>query len=117
MADALDELAEFEEFKDQVLPAIRKDLAAGLTESQILEKYKALAAAAVVTITTKIDQPAVALAAAKDILDRTRGKAKESKDVTHRFSQMPEKEIDAILASELGALELLEAGDEPEEQN
>lgn len=108
-ARSLDELAEFEDFTANILPAIRKDLKAGMSETQILEKYKALAAASIATLTTRIDEPAVALAAARDILDRTQGKAVERRQVEHRLGKLPDEQLDALLLTEM-------ADDEADEQ-
>jgi glucuronate isomerase len=117
MCRTLDNLAEFEEFAEKILPAIRRDLTSGMTETQILEKYKALAAASVATLTTKLDTPAVALAAARDILDRTGGKAVERRQVEHRLGKLPEKELDAVIYTELEKLGAITDAEEDSEES
>lgn len=101
----LDELSAFEEFRHELLPALQKDLRSGLTEKQIIEKYKAIAAARLVTHMASQADLGISLTATRDLLDRTLGKATERKDVTHRLSNLPEKEIDALLLTELEELE------------
>jgi len=109
-AEALDALAEFEEFRDTILPAIRKDLAAGLDAEHIMQKYQALAAARMVTTLATEQDSSKAMAAAKDVLDRTIGKAKERSEVTHKLQNIPEEQLDSILLSELDNLE--DSGDD-----
>jgi capsular polysaccharide biosynthesis protein len=102
----LDELAIHDEMMAGVLESVRRELRAGATPEQILEKHSALAAARIVTIAATDADSSRALSAAKDILDRSRGKAKETKDVTHRLAKVDERQIDAILLSELDILEI-----------
>jgi hypothetical protein len=95
----IDDLAKFEEFREAILPALRVDLRSGLDAKAILTKYKAVAAARLVsTIATERDS-GKATSAAKEILDRTDGKAKETKDITHRMADMSDEQIDAVIAS------------------
>lgn len=105
MAHRLDDLAEFEEFRETMLPAIRKDLQAGMTAAQIRKKYTAYVQAAMVTTALVDPNSAARLAAGKDILDRDEGKAKENKEVTHRFSHLSDAQLRAILNSEEAELE------------
>lgn len=99
MTSLINELTDFEDFRTQILPAIRRDLKAGLSPKELREKYAALVQAR--TITTAItSDDGRAMAAAKDILDRQEGKATEKKEITHRYAEMKDQELDAILASE-----------------
>ena len=100
-AEGMDLIADFEEFCAYLSPSIRRDLVKGMTEKQILEKYRPVAAARLASIAGTGKKEGVALAAAKDLLDRTAGKAVERKDVTHRLGQLPERELDALLLSEM----------------
>lgn len=101
MADGMDLISDFEEFCAHLSPSIRRDLCKGMTEKQILEKYKPVAAARLASIAGTSSRDGVALAAAKDVLDRTSGKAVERKDVTHRMGSLPERELDSLIMSEL----------------
>lgn len=101
MAQAIDDLAEFEEFKQSLLPALRADLRKGTPAKEILEKVKGLAAARLGTIVaTEIDS-SKALAAIKDLLDRTEGRAVERSVTTHKFEKLKDAELDALLESRL----------------
>lgn len=97
----LDDLAEFNQYREEILPVLRQALKAGTDAETIYKKFQAYAAARMVSIAaTEIDS-AKALSAIKDILDRTQGKAKERQEVTHRLSSLPEEQLDAILLSKL----------------
>ena len=112
MAVTLDELSRFEEFKENILPAIRQDLATGMSAKDIRAKYAAIVQAGVVTTALIDSNPAARLTAAKDILDRDEGKAKETKDIRHRFNELPDEQLDAILISELQDSEIVSSDDE-----
>lgn len=102
----IDDLVMYDDLLQGVLSSVKKDLAAGLTGVEIMAKYAAIAAARTVSIAATEADSARALAGAKDILDRVYGKAKETKDVTHRLDKVEEKQLDAILLTELEALEI-----------
>lgn len=108
----VDNLTAFQNFADTVLPALRADLAAGMTAPQILEKYQAVAAARLVTQLAQADSPAAALAAANSVLDRVQGKAVERKAITHRLDQVDEREVDALLRTKMKSAGLLDDGEE-----
>lgn len=108
----IDDLMIHDDLMVGVLGAVKKDLAAGLTGVQIMEKYSSLAAARIVSIAATEADSGKALSAAKDLMDRVHGKAREIKDVTHRLAQVDEKQIDAILISEIDSLEIDEASDD-----
>src|SRR5690242_8059724 len=99
MARALDDLAEFQEYQT-ILKQIRKDLKKGMKEAELAKKYAPLAQARIISDMLTSENPQAALAAARDLLDRVNGKAKESQEVTHRLEKLSEKELDALLQSE-----------------
>ncbi len=102
-ARSMDALAQYEAYREAIGDKIQKDIANGLTPEEIYKKYASLAAARVVTIATSpTTDSSTALAAAKDIADRTQGKAKERSEVTHKMQNMPEDQIDALIMSKLG---------------
>lgn len=105
MIRSMDDLTEFEEFREAVLPALRKDLAAGMSAEEIQKKYAAYAAARTVSIATTSQDDQKALAAARDIQDRALGKAVERKKITHEMENAPEEELDAYLLSKLDDME------------
>ncbi len=100
-------LADFEDYQT-ILATIRKDIKAGMTQKQLAQKYAPLAQARVISEMLTTDNPTAALAAAKDLLDRVEGKATEKKEVTHRFKEMSDKELNAILESEEADLKDME---------
>lgn len=93
------DLAQFEDYQT-ILKSIRQDLKNGLTEKQLQLKYAPLAQARIISEMLTNEDGAKALAAARDLLDRTNGKATEKKEVSHRFADMSDKELDAVLKSE-----------------
>ncbi len=112
MARGLDDLALYEEMMGGVLAPVRKDLQDGMESEALLEKYAKFAAARVVTIATTDLDSGRALAAAKDILDRSKGKAVERKQIAHKFERLDERQVDAILLSELEELTVEDDGQE-----
>lgn len=107
MARKLDEREAYERFKEEVLPAIQKDLQKGFTAEELVQKYHALAMARNITIAINPkSQDSVALAASKDILDRALGKAKERSEVTHRMQDVPEEQLNAALLTKMKALNM-----------
>lgn len=105
MTRNLDDLAEYDAIAGKLLPELRKLLATGYSAQEIYQRYSPFAAArAVMTVVSDPDS-SKALAASKDILDRALGKARERSEVTHRFAQMRDEQLDALILSELGALD------------
>lgn len=108
MIGHIDELNAFEEFKESVLPQLRADLRKGLSAEQIYKKYQHLAAARNVTIALTEADSSKALAAVRDILDRSQGKAKERQEVTHKLEKLPEDQLDALILSKAKEMGLSE---------
>jgi hypothetical protein len=96
----IDDLIAFEEFQEEILPALRMALKEGKSAEEIYKMATAAAAARVVTIAVKEQDSSKALAAAKEILDRDGGKAVERKEVKHKYSELKDDELDALLLSE-----------------
>lgn len=97
-----DDISDFEQFREEILPALRADLKAGLDAESIYRKYQAYAAARGVTIAMTSNDEGKALTAIKDVLDRVGGKATEKREVEHRFNQLSDQELDAVVLTELG---------------
>lgn len=102
MASLIDQKREFEKFQAEVLPALRKDLASGMTDEQLREKYMAYVQAA--QLTTALTDPRAG-AERKDIIDRQRGKATERKEVTHKLSALSDEELQALVMTEMEEIE------------
>lgn len=105
MTDALDELAAYEQYRTEILPELREALSRGATAEEISAKYAAVAAARVASIAAKEADSGKALAAAKDLLDRVQGKAKERTEVKHKFENLKDEQLDSLLLSQLGELD------------
>lgn len=101
ITNLIDQLTQFEDFQEDILPALRKAIKDKKTAKEILAMGEALAAARLVTIAVTEVDSGKASSASKDILDRTQGKATERKEVKHTFENMSDDELNAILQSEL----------------
>lgn len=108
MVEALDNLSQFEEFQEQILPKLREALAQGATAQDIYKLASAAAAARAVTIAVR-GEDGQALAAIKEVLDRSVGKPTEKREVKHELANLPDDQLDALLDSKL--LEADEAED------
>ena len=97
----VEEVRAFEEFRTQVAPQLRADLQSGMSAKELYSKYEALAAARGLTIAMTDRNPAIALKAIQDILDRGQGKAAQEVRHKHKFQDLPEEQLDAILLSKL----------------
>lgn len=109
MVRSLDDLAALEEFREQILPALRKDLSEGKTEEEILSKYKAIAAAKLVSLLNSREGDSIALSSAKEILNRTLGMPVAKTESIHKLGRLPDEELDAMLLTKLN--------DQKEEKN
>ncbi len=99
MADALDELAQFEKFKSEIAPKIRGLVQKGASAQEIMEFAQSYAAARMVSEIFNSDS-AKAMTAAKDVIDRAVGKAKERKEHTHKYDGLSDEELTALVNSE-----------------
>jgi hypothetical protein len=102
-ARALDDLSEFEEFREMFLPAIRQALLEGKSAEQILAKFKPVVAARLVQLGVAGGESA-ALGAIKELMDRTDGKAVQKQEHTHKLARLSEQELDAVLENKLKKL-------------
>jgi hypothetical protein len=103
MVRNLDALARYEEFRETIAPALQKDLAAGLSAEAIVKKYQAIIAARMVTAALLEPDHARAATVGDKVLDRALGKAVQKQEIEGRFSNMSDEELQATLASALGA--------------
>lgn len=108
MARAIDEMAFYEQFKADLLPAIQKAMLEGKQAHEITAMAQAYAAARIASIVALEPDSAKALAAAKDILDRTQGRAIERKELHHKLDKLREEEVDALLISSLSEVDITE---------
>jgi hypothetical protein len=99
------DLAEFEEFRETMLKAIRKDIRTGMKAKALREKYAAILQGKLITDALTSEDVKTTAVIAKDVIDRVEGKATEKKEVTHKFKDLKDEELDAILKSEIEDLE------------
>jgi hypothetical protein len=97
VARVIDELAEFDEFKATVLPKLRQMIKGNAPSKEILEAGRALVAARLATIAATEPDAKTALAAAKELLDRTDGKVTERREVEHKMAKLKDDELDALV--------------------
>lgn len=102
----LDKLAAFEEFQANLAPKLQRMILDGSSSEDILEETAAYAAARIATIAMTEQDSSKALAAAKDIIDRAKGKAVERVAIAHKYEKMDENALDALLLSKLKDAEL-----------
>lgn len=95
-----DDVAAFTEFRQDILPFLRNAIKNGLSAEEIYKKTAALAAARGVSIAINDADSGKAMSAIKDILDRSQGKAKEQHVHVHKYSELTDEELDALLMSE-----------------
>ena len=105
MVRSLDELAEFQEYRDKILRRFHKMLKDGAEPQEILKVAQSLAAARLGSMAATEFDSGKALSAIKDLLDRTQGRATEKKEVQHKFEKLTDEELDSLVASKLGALQ------------
>lgn len=96
-----DKLAAFEEFNTAFPKSVQQMLLDGAAPEEILEQHAAMIAARVVAIAMTEQDSSRALAAAKDVLDRAKGKAVERIAVAHKYEKMSDDALDALLISKL----------------
>ncbi len=107
MANNVDRIAALQEFENAFGPAVRKALLDGKTDKQIMEQFKPIVGARLVTIATT-GEDSVALAAGREILNRLEGTPIQKTENSHRFQRLPDAELDAIIESEVESLQKLE---------
>lgn len=99
--DIIDQLELFQEFQKEVLPMLQKDIKSGLSSKDLRKKYQSLLTARILTIALTDADSGKALAAAKDLVDREEGRATERHEQTHKFSDLKDDQLNALLLSKL----------------
>lgn len=82
VVQALDDLAEFESFQTEILPTLRKAIKERWTPEKVYKEFSAHMAAKAVSIALVEKDPTKSLAAIKEVLDRSQGKATEKREIT-----------------------------------
>jgi cbb3-type cytochrome oxidase cytochrome c subunit len=105
MVRTIDELTLHDSLFAGVTESLKRDIANGMSALDIAKKYSQLAAARTVTVALTDEDSGKALAASKDLLDRTLGKPTERKELVHSMANASEEEIDALIASKMREVE------------
>lgn len=95
----LDELMNFYEFWQTAPETVRAQVRAGQSADEILRAHSALAAARIVAIAATAENVTTALSASKDVIDRAQGRATEKKEITHKYENMTDEELNSLLLS------------------
>ena len=101
MTRNIDQLATFDDFLNQFPKELQKDLASGMSASQLREKYAPLVQARIASIALTDPDASKALTACKDLLDRAFGKAAEKKEISHKLETLSDEELNASLLTAL----------------
>lgn len=104
LADTLDQLAEFESFKE-LLPKIRQFVKDGKTAAEMYTYCQSYVAAKGISIALTSKDEKTALSAIKEILDRGVGKAADKVEITQRYEQLSDDELEALYRSQEQELE------------
>lgn len=103
MVSQLDKLSEFEEFEKEILPALKADVRKRTPAKQVLEKIMTIAAARLASLAATEKDPVKALALIKEVFDRVEGKSKDRVEQEHKFKNLKDEQLDALLLSKLAA--------------
>jgi DNA-binding transcriptional MerR regulator len=98
---AIDQLAQYEQFMEEVGPVLTAALKEGWTAEKLYSnpKIEALLAARAIGIALRDPDSGRSLAAIKEALDRSKGKPTEKKELTHKLEKLSDDELDAALVS------------------
>lgn len=101
MVEVLDDLALFQELRAELLPELRRLIETKAPTKQILESARSAAVARLASLAVMDEDSKTALAAIKELLDRSEGKVTEKKEITHAMSKLKDEELDALVLSTL----------------
>ncbi|MHA1834076.1 MAG: hypothetical protein ACTSV7_08800 [Candidatus Baldrarchaeia archaeon] len=96
---ALDEYLEFSRYFKHIEPILKKALEEGKPAEEIYRECQHLVALRAVTLALTEQDTSKAMSAIKDVLDRGTGKAKERIDHTHRYKDVSDDQLDAMIKS------------------
>lgn len=103
MADQLDKLAAYDEYTQTVLPKLQQAIKERWSVEKMYAEFQPMIAARMITAALTDQDSGKALTAAKEILDRSLGKATEKVETTHKYSKLSDSELDNLLASTLAS--------------
>ena len=95
------EHALFQRWRNEVLPKLGGLVKGGATVEEIYKAFASDAAARAVTIALTSLDAGKALGAVAEILDRSGGKSIAREEIEHKYANLKDEELDALLESEL----------------
>lgn len=105
LARSLDKLAIVEDLMMDLPAELQKDVMKGMKPQEMRKKWSTMLTAKAIAIGLTAKDEGKALSAIKDLADREEGRAVERKDVTHHLEKLSDKELDAILKTDLSDAE------------
>lgn len=100
MSHTLDDFQEFQEHK-KLHNKLLKMVNSGASPEKIYEEFGAALAARMVALGMTERNPAMLKAVVQEIHNRSLGKPTERQEVTHKYEQMSEEDLDKILSEQL----------------
>jgi hypothetical protein len=108
MCRGLDKLAKYEswqkDIQDLLPPELWADLKSGASGKDLRGKYSPFLTARAIAIALKSEDAGKAMGAIRDLLDREEGRAVEKKEIKHQLEDLSEKQLDALLLTEMSDL-------------
>lgn len=101
IVDSLDDLALFQDLRAELLPELRKLIEGRAPTGEILQSARAAAVARLASLAVMDEDSKVALAAIKELLDRTEGKVSEKREIVHAMAKLKDEELDALVLTTL----------------
>jgi len=105
VAELIDDLNSFDEFRNGILKELRTALKSKNSSEEILQRAQAFAAARLASIAATEEDSAKALSAIKDLLDRTQGKPAQKQEIEHKFQNLSDDQLDAIVVNHLNEID------------
>jgi hypothetical protein len=97
----IDTLAIVEQYYGSLIPQLKNLVDRRASSKEIFEASRAVVAAKLASIAVGSADERTSLAAISELLNRLEGKAKESKEITHKMASLKDEELDAVLLTAL----------------
>lgn len=108
----LDDLDLLERFKKELLPALQAAVKAGKSAEEIFRLSEPMLAAKLVTEALRSSDVSKVTNAIKNMIDRSAGPVTAKEEVQHKFENLSEEQINAILLQKLKKAEEKNSEDE-----
>ena len=98
---ALQDLEMLEKIKTDLLPHLQRAVKQGVTAEEIFRMSEPMLAAKLVTEALRSQDVGKITGAIKEMINRSSGPVKQNDEVTHKFENLPEEQLNAILLQKL----------------